>query len=246
MGLKAVAIETTEDDVRGINTKAQLAEAEAVLQQRLRAAAMEAGVTMTAPETVFLCADTKLGRDVTIEPNVVFGPGVTVEDGATIRAFSHLEGTRVGKGARIGPYARLRPGADIREDVHIGNFVEVKAATVEAGAKANHLAYIGDARVGAGANIGAGAVTCNYDGVAKHKTDIGKGAFIGTNASLVAPVKIGDHAYVGSGSVITKDVPAGALAVARARQAIKEGWVKRLQQVKALGKTLRRAPKKRA
>ena len=246
MGLKAVAIETTEDDVRGINTKAQLAEAEAVLQQRLRAAAMEAGVTMTAPETVFLCADTKLGRDVTIEPNVVFGPGVTVEDGATIRAFSHLEGARVGKGARIGPYARLRPGADIREDVHIGNFVEVKAATVEAGAKANHLAYIGDARVGAGANIGAGAITCNYDGVAKHKTDIGKGAFIGTNASLVAPVKIGDHAYVGSGSVITKDVPAGALAVARARQAIKEGWVKRLQQVKALGKTLRRAPKKRA
>jgi len=247
MGLKAVAIETTEDDVRGINTKAQLAEAEAVLQQRLRAAAMEAGVTMVAPETVFLSSDTKFGKDVTIEPNVVFGPGVTVDDGATIRAFSHLEGAHVGKGARVGPYARLRPGAKLEADVHIGNFVEVKEAIVEAGAKANHLAYIGDARVGAGSNIGAGTITCNYDGIAKHRTDIGKGAFIGTNSSLVAPVKIGDGAYIGSGSVITKDVPAGALAVARARQAIKEGWVKRLHQVKALGKTLRKAvPKKRA
>jgi bifunctional UDP-N-acetylglucosamine pyrophosphorylase/glucosamine-1-phosphate N-acetyltransferase len=247
MGLKAVAIETTEDDVRGINTKAQLAQAEAVVQQRLRAAAMEAGVTMIAPDTVFLSADTKFGKDVTIEPNVVFGPGVTVDDGATIRAFSHLEGAHVGKGARVGPYARLRPGARLEADVHIGNFVEVKEATIEAGAKANHLAYIGDARVGAGANIGAGTITCNYDGIAKHRTDIGKRAFIGTNSSLVAPVKIGDNAYIGSGSVITKDVPAGALAVARARQAIKEGWVKRLQQVKALGKNLRKAvPKKRA
>ena len=246
MGLKAVAIETTEDDVRGINTKAQLAEAEAVLQQRLRAAAMEAGVTMVAPQTVFLSADTKLGKDVVIEPNVVFGPGVTVEDGATIRAFSHLEGAHVGKGARVGPYARLRPGAKLGADVHIGNFVEVKEATIEAGAKANHLAYIGDARVGGGANIGAGTITCNYDGNAKHRTDIGKGAFIGTNSSLVAPVKIGDGAYIGSGSVITKDVPAGALAVARAKQAIKEGWAKRLQQVKALGKGLRKVPKNRA
>jgi len=247
MGLKAVAIETTEDDVRGINTKAQLAEAEAVLQQRLRAAAMEAGVTMIAPETVFLSADTKLGKDVTIEPNVVFGPGVTVDDGATVRAFSHLEGAHVGKGARVGPYARLRPGAKLGEDVHIGNFVEVKESTIESGAKANHLAYIGDARVGAGANIGAGTITCNYDGIAKHHTDIGKGAFIGTNSSLVAPVKIGDNAYIGSGSVITKDVPAGALAVARARQVIKEGWAKRLRQVKALGKNLRKVvSKKRA
>jgi len=247
MGLKAAAIETTEDDVRGINTKTQLAEAEAVMQQRLRAAAMEAGVTMVAPETVFLSADTKLGKDVTIEPNVVFGPGVTVEDGATIRAFSHLEGAHVGKGARVGPYARLRPGAKLGVNVHIGNFVEVKEATVEDGAKANHLAYIGDARVGAGANIGAGTITCNYDGISKHKTDIGKNAFIGTNSSLVAPVKIGDGAYIGSGSVITKDVPAHALAVARARQAIKEGWAKRLQQVKALGKSMRKAvPKKRA
>jgi bifunctional UDP-N-acetylglucosamine pyrophosphorylase / glucosamine-1-phosphate N-acetyltransferase len=233
MGLKAVAIETSEDDVRGINTKGQLAEAEAVLQRRLRAAAMEAGVTLVAPETVFLSADTKLGRDVTIEPNVVFGPGVTVEDGATIRSFSHLEGARVGKGARIGPFARLRPGADLGEDVHIGNFVEVKAATIEAGAKANHLAYIGDAKVGAGSNIGAGTITCNYDGFAKHRTDIGKGAFIGSNSSLVAPVTIGDGAYVGSGSVVTKDVPADALAVERSEQQIKAGWAKRWREVQA-------------
>jgi len=236
MGLKAVAIETAEDDVRGINTKAQLAEAEAVLQQRLRAAAMEAGVTLVAPETVFLAADTKLGKDVTIEPYVVFGPGVTVEDGAIIRAFSHLEGAHVGHGARVGPFARLRPGADLGTDVHIGNFVEVKAATIEAGAKANHLTYIGDARVGEGANVGAGTITCNYDGVAKHHTDIGKGAFIGSNSSLVAPVKIGDGAYVGTGTVVTQDVPADALAVGRVRQSIKEGWAKRLQQAKALKK----------
>ncbi|MBI2717036.1 MAG: bifunctional UDP-N-acetylglucosamine diphosphorylase/glucosamine-1-phosphate N-acetyltransferase GlmU [Rhizobiales bacterium] len=236
MGLKALAIETGEDDVRGINTKAQLAQAEAVLQDRLRSAALEAGVTMTAPHTVFLSADTKFGRDVTIEPNVVFGPGVTVEDGAVIRSFSHLEGAHVGKGARVGPYARLRPGAELGADVHIGNFVEVKAATIEAGAKANHLAYIGDARIGAGANIGAGTITCNYDGIAKHRTDIGAGAFIGSNSSLVAPVKIGDGAYVGSGSVVTKNVPADALAVARAPQTVKEGWAKRLRQIKVLGK----------
>ena len=236
MGLKAIAIETGEDDVRGINTKAQLAQAEAVLQDRLRTAALEAGVTMTAPHTVFLSADTKFGRDVTIEPNVVFGPGVTVEDGAVIRSFSHLEGAHVGKGARVGPYARLRPGAELGPDVHIGNFVEVKAARIEAGAKANHLAYIGDARVGAGANIGAGTITCNYDGIAKHRTDIGAGAFIGSNTSLVAPVKIGDGAYVGSGSVVTTNVPAGALAVARAVQTVKEGWAKRLRQIKSLGR----------
>jgi bifunctional UDP-N-acetylglucosamine pyrophosphorylase / glucosamine-1-phosphate N-acetyltransferase len=238
MGLKTVAIETAEDDVRGINTKAQLAEAEAVLQQRLRAAAMEAGVTLVAPETVFLAADTKLGKDVTIEPNVVFGPGVTVEDGAVIRSFSHLEGTHVGKGARIGPFARLRPGADLGPDVHIGNFVEVKAATIEAGAKANHLTYIGDARVGAGANVGAGTITCNYDGINKSHTDIGKGAFIGSNSSLVAPVKVGDGAYVGTGTVVTQDVPADALAVGRVRQSVKEGWAKRLQQAKAKAKAL--------
>jgi bifunctional UDP-N-acetylglucosamine pyrophosphorylase/glucosamine-1-phosphate N-acetyltransferase len=221
MGLKAVALETTEDDVRGINTKAQLAETEAVMQQRLRAAALEAGVTMRAPETVFLSSDTRLGADVTIEPYVVFGPGVTVEDGAVIHAFSHLEGAQVGQGASVGPYARLRPGTRLGANARIGNFVEVKAAVIEDGAKANHLSYIGDARVGAGANVGAGTITCNYDGRAKHKTDIGAGAFIGSNSALVAPVTIGDRAYVGSGSVITDDVPAGALAIGRGRQVVK-------------------------
>ena len=245
MGLKARAIETSEDDVRGINTKTQLAETEAVLQQRLRTAAMEAGVTMVAPETVFLSADTKFGKDVTVEPNVVFGPGVTVEDGATIRSFSHIEGARVGKGARVGPFARLRPGTDLGKDVHIGNFVEVKEAKIEAGAKANHLTYIGDARIGEGANVGAGTITCNYDGVAKHRTEIGKGAFIGSNTALVAPVKVGDGAYIGTGTVVTKDVPAGALAIARTKQTVKEGWAKRLRQVKALGKNLTgKKPKK--
>jgi bifunctional UDP-N-acetylglucosamine pyrophosphorylase/glucosamine-1-phosphate N-acetyltransferase len=245
LGLKAVAVEAEEDDVRGINTKAQLAEAEAALQHRLRAAAMEAGATLTAPETVFLSADTKLGADVVIEPYVVFGPGVVVEDGAVIRSFSYLEGAHVGRGGRVGPYARLRPGAELGPEVHIGNFVEVKAATIEAGAKANHLTYIGDARVGAGANIGAGTITCNYDGVAKHKTDIGKGAFIGSNSALVAPVKVGDGAYVGTGTVVTKDVPAGALAIARTPQTVKEGWAKRLREVKSLGKNTksRKKPK---
>ncbi len=244
MGLKTAALETQEDDMRGINTKAQLAEAEAVLQRRLRTAAMEAGVTLIAPETVFLSADTKFGKDVTVEPNVVFGPGVSVEDGAVIRAFSHLEGAHVGKGARVGPFARLRPGAALGSDVHIGNFVEVKAAKIEAGAKANHLAYIGDARVGSGANVGAGTITCNYDGTAKHQTDIGKGAFIGSNSALVAPVKIGDRAYVGSGSVVTENVPADALALGRGRQVNKPGWAKRLRGGKGLGKKAAKKPKK--
>jgi len=243
MGLKAVAIATSEDDVRGINNKTQLAEAEAELQKRLRAAALEAGVTMVAPDTVFLCDDTRFGKDVTVEPFVVFGAGVTVEDGALVRSFSHLEGARVGKAARVGPFARLRPGTELGEDVHIGNFVEVKAAQIETGAKANHLAYIGDARVGAGANVGAGTITCNYDGVAKHRTEIGKGAFIGSNSALVAPVKIGDGAYVGSGSVVTRDVPDDSLAIGRGEQTIKEGWAKRLRDVKALGKKI---PKKQA
>jgi bifunctional UDP-N-acetylglucosamine pyrophosphorylase/glucosamine-1-phosphate N-acetyltransferase len=215
-----------------VNTKIQLAETEAALQQRLRAAAMQAGVTLVAPETVFLAADTKLGRDVVIEPFVVFGPGVTVEDNAVIRSFSHIDRATIGKGACVGPYARLRPGARLEENVHIGNFVEVKEAVIEAGAKANHLAYIGDARVGAGANVGAGTITCNYDGFTKHRTDIGKEAFIGSNSALVAPVKIGDGAYVGSGSVITRDVPAGALALGRAQQTVKEGWGQRLRALK--------------
>ncbi len=224
MALEAVALETTEDEVRGINTKAQLAEAEDVMQWRLRDAAMEAGVTMMAPETVFLCADTKFGRDVTVEPNVVFGPGCVVEDAAVIHAFSHLEGAHVGKGASVGPFARLRPGAKLAAKSRVGNFVEVKEAEIGEGAKANHLAYIGDGRVGAGANIGAGTIFCNYDGEAKHRTDVGKGAFIGSNAALVAPVKVGDNAYVGSGSVITDNVPSGALALGRGRQVNKPNW----------------------
>jgi bifunctional UDP-N-acetylglucosamine pyrophosphorylase/glucosamine-1-phosphate N-acetyltransferase len=226
MALEAVALETGEDEVRGINTKAQLADAEDVLQWRLRDAAMEAGVTMVAPETVYLCADTTFGRDVTIEPNVVFGPGVTVEDDAVIHAFSHLQGAHVGKGASVGPFARLRPGAKLGAKSRIGNFVEVKAAELGEGAKANHLAYIGDGSVGANANIGAGTIFCNYDGKAKHRTEVGKGAFIGSNSALVAPVKVGDDAYVGSGSVITDDVPAGALALGRGRQVNKPGWAK--------------------
>ena len=235
-GLHTVAMETDADEVRGVNTQGQLAEAEAVLQRRLRTAAHEAGVTMVAPETVHLCADTRLGRDVTIEPYVVFGPGVTVEDGAVIRSFSHLEGAHVGRGARVGPFARLRPGAKLEADVHVGNFVEIKEARLEAGAKANHLAYIGDASVGAGANIGAGTITCNYDGAAKHRTEIGSGAFIGTNSSLVAPVRIGDGAYVASGSVITREVPADCLAFGRARQVNKDGWASRLRGLLRAGK----------
>jgi bifunctional UDP-N-acetylglucosamine pyrophosphorylase/glucosamine-1-phosphate N-acetyltransferase len=222
--------------VSGINTKAQLAQAEAVMQQRLRQAAMDAGVTLVAPETVFLSADTRLARDVTVEPYVVFGPGVTVEEGAIIRSFSHVFGAHVGKGAIVGPFARLRPGAKLEQDVHIGNFVEVKEALIEAGAKANHLSYIGDARVGEGANVGAGTITCNYDGAAKHRTDIGKGAFIGSNSALVAPVTVGDGAYVGSGSVVTRNVPPGALALGRAQQVVKEGWAERLRSLKSAGK----------
>jgi bifunctional UDP-N-acetylglucosamine pyrophosphorylase/glucosamine-1-phosphate N-acetyltransferase len=236
MGRTAVALETEEDEVRGINTRIQLAEAEAALQQRLRKKWLEAGVTMVAPETVFLSADTKLARDVVLEPHVVFGAGVVVEEGAVIHSFSHLAGAHVGKRASIGPFARLRPGTRVGREARIGNFVEVKAAEIEPRAKANHLAYIGDARVGEGANVGAGTITCNYDGVAKHRTDIGKDAFIGSNSALVAPVKIGANAYVGSGSVITRDVPPGALAIARGREVIKEGWAARLRKNKVAGK----------
>jgi bifunctional UDP-N-acetylglucosamine pyrophosphorylase / glucosamine-1-phosphate N-acetyltransferase len=191
---------------------------------------------MTAPETVYFSADTKLGRDVVIEPYVVFGPGVTVEDGALIRSFSHLEGATVGRGAKVGPYARLRPGARLDADVHVGNFVEVKEARLGAGAKANHLSYIGDATVGEGTNVGAGTITCNYDGMHKHRTEIGSRAFIGSNSALVAPVKIGDGAYIGSGSVITDDVPADALALGRGRQVIKEGWAARLRSLVGAGR----------
>ena len=236
MKLDAVAVEAEEDDVRGINTKKQLAEAEAVMQQRLRDAALDAGVTLVAPETVFLAADTKFGKDVVVEPYVVFGEKVVVEDGAVIHAFSHLAGAHVGKNVSVGPFARLRPGTRLGEGARIGNFVEVKEATIEAGAKANHLSYIGDASVGANANIGAGTITCNFDGAAKHRTTIGKDVFIGSNSALVAPVEIGDGAYVGSGSVITARVPAHALALARARQVVKENWASRLRSLKSLGK----------
>jgi bifunctional UDP-N-acetylglucosamine pyrophosphorylase/glucosamine-1-phosphate N-acetyltransferase len=236
MGLDAVAIETEEDEVRGINSQAQLAEAEAALQQRLRAAALDAGVSMVAPDTVHLAADTKLSRDVVIEPYVVFGPGVAVDEGAVIRSFSHLEGAHVGKGATVGPYARLRPGAELGPNAKIGNFVEVKQAEIGANAHAMHLTYIGDSRVGADANIGAGTITCNYDGTSKHRTDIGAGAFIGSNSALVAPVKIGAGAYVGSGSVITHDVPADALAIGRGQQVIKQGWAARLRDMRVAGK----------
>lgn len=224
MALESVALETGEDEVLGVDNKAKLAQAEDVMQWRLRDAAMEAGVTIVAPETVYLCADTKFGHDVTVEPNVVFGPGVVVEDNAVIRAFSHLEGAHVGKGASVGPFARLRPGAKLGAKSRVGNFVEVKEAEIGQGAKANHLAYIGDGRVGDGANIGAGTIFCNYDGKAKHRTEVGKGAFIGSNSALVAPVKVGANAYVGSGSVITDDVPPGALALGRGRQVNKPGW----------------------
>lgn len=223
-GLRSIAVMADESEVAGVNDRVQLAAAEAILQQRLREAAMLGGATLLAPQSVYFSADTKMGRDVIVEPNVFFGPGVEIADGAVIRASSHLEGAKVGEGASIGPFARLRPGAVIGGKAKIGNFVEIKAADIGAGAAVSHLTYIGDARVGAKANIGAGTITCNYDGFGKFVTDIGAGAFIGSNSSLVAPVKIGDGAYVGSGSVITQDVPADALAVARARQAVKGGW----------------------
>ena len=228
-GLTASVIETDEDEVRGINTKAQLAEAEAVMQSRLRQAAMT--------ETSHLAADTTFGRDVTIEPFVVIGPGVRIADGAVIHSFSHIVDASIGAKASVGPYARLRPGTSLGDGAKIGNFVETKAAQIDAGAKVNHLTYIGDAHIGAGANIGAGTITCNYDGFNKHKTEIGAGAFVGSNSSLVAPVKIGAGAYIGSGSVITKPVPDDALAVERNDQTLREGWAKRFREAKARAKT---------
>jgi len=210
-----------------------LSVAEALWQRRARAAAMANGATLIAPETVWLSYDTVIGRDVIIEPNVFFGPGVTVEDGAEIKANCHFEGARIGRGARIGPFARLRPGADLGADTHVGNFVEVKNVTLGAGAKANHLSYLGDGSVGAGANIGAGTIFCNYDGFFKHKTEIGAGAFVGSNSSLVAPVKIGADAYIGSGSVITKDVAPGSLALERSKQEERPEWAAKFRTMMA-------------
>ncbi len=223
-GLGCVAVMAPEEDAMGVNDRVQLAAAEAVMQRRLREVAMRAGATMVAPETVFLCWDTRIGRDVLIEPHVVFGPGVCLADDSVVHAFSHLEGARVGARASVGPFARLRPGANLGENAKVGNFVEIKASDLGPGAKVSHLSYIGDASVGADANIGAGTITCNYDGFGKFRTNVGAGAFVGSNTSLVAPVSVGAGAYVGSGSVITQDVPADALAVARGRQADKPGW----------------------
>ncbi len=220
-GKRVVAEEAAEAELAGANSRAELALLEAGTQARLRAAAMAGGATMTAPETVFLSWDTQLGEDVTIGPNVVFGPGVMVENSVEIRAFSHLEGCTVRRGTIIGPFARLRPGTEVGRAAHVGNFVELKAAMLGEGAKANHLSYLGDVKVGAGANIGAGTITCNYDGVSKHRTEIGTGAFVGSNTALVAPVRVGDRALVAAGSVITEDVPEDALAIARGRQANK-------------------------
>jgi bifunctional UDP-N-acetylglucosamine pyrophosphorylase / glucosamine-1-phosphate N-acetyltransferase len=225
-GLGATMRLAPEDEVMGVNDRVQLAAAEAQMQRRLRERAMRQGATLIAPETVFFSHDTQLGRDVVVEPHVVFGKGVAIADGAVIHAFCHLEGAKVARGASVGPYARLRPGADLAERAKVGNFVEIKNASIEAGAKVSHLSYIGDARVGAGANVGAGTITCNYDGFTKARTDIGEGAFIGSNSALVAPVSIGARAYVGSGSVITEDVEPDALALERGRQVAKKGWAK--------------------
>ncbi|MEO8421813.1 MAG: DapH/DapD/GlmU-related protein, partial [Hyphomicrobium sp.] len=223
-GLRAGVVVCEEEEVLGVNSREQLAAAESIFQKRARRAVMDGGATLIAPETVWLSYDTKIGRDVVIEPNVFFGPGVTVEDGAEIKANCHFERARIGQNSRIGPFARLRPGAVLGTDVHVGNFVEVKNVTLGAGAKANHLSYLGDGTVGAGANIGAGTIFCNYDGFAKHRTEVGEGAFVGSNTSLVAPVKIGDGAYIGSGSVITKNVAAGSLALERSSQEERPGW----------------------
>lgn len=222
------AVHCDEAETMGINSRAELAQAEASFQSRTRMEMMALGVSLTAPETVYFAYDTVLGRDSQVEPNVVFGPGVTVENGARIRAFSHLEGCHISSGAVVGPYARLRPGTELAENVRIGNFVEIKNARIEDGAKVNHLSYIGDANIGEASNIGAGTVTCNYDGVGKHHTEIGASVFIGSNTMLVAPVTVGDAAMTASGSVITKNVEPGALAIARSEQSNKPGLAVKL------------------
>ena len=228
-GLQARMVQSDEEEVRGVNSRSELAAAEAIIQRRLREKAMENGASLVAPETVFLSADTVIGKDVIIEPNVVIGPGVVIEDGATIKSFCHLERAHVGPYATVGPFARLRPGAKLAKNAHVGNFVEIKQSDIGEGAKVNHLTYIGDSSVGAAANIGAGTITCNYDGFEKHRTEIGAGAFIGSNSSLIAPVKIGEGAYVGSGSVISKNVEPDALALTRAPQEEREGWAAKVR-----------------
>ena len=227
-GLSAGLVLCDEAETMGVNTRAQLAGAEAAFQSRARAEALENGVTLTAPETVFFALDTVIGRDALIGPNVIFGPGVTIESEAEVKGFCHLEGCHISRGASVGPFARLRPGAELAEDVHVGNFVEIKNAILDEGVKVGHLTYLGDAHVGEHTNIGAGTVTCNYDGVMKHRTVIGKNAFIGSDTMLVAPVTIGDGALTGSGSVITEDVPAEAVAIGRAKQVTKPGLATKL------------------
>ena len=231
-GLACAVVEGEEDELIGINSRAELAEAEAIFQRRARRRAMADGATLTAPDTVYFCADTRLGKDVEIGPFTVFGPGVTVDDNAVIKGFCHIEGAHIAGGAIVGPYARLRPGADIAADAHIGNFVEIKNASVETGAKVNHLSYVGDARVGAKANVGAGTITANYDGYNKSRTDIGAGASIGSNSVLVAPVKVGDGAMTGAGAVVRKDVPADALALNSSRQETREGFAANYRRMK--------------
>src|SRR5215472_3657558 len=238
-GCVAAAVEAPAEELIGINSRAELAAAEALLQDKLRARAMEGGATLIDPASVWFSFDTRLGRDVVIGPHVVFGPGVEVADGVDIRSFSHIEGARIETGAVIGPFARLRPGSVIGAKAHVGNFVETKNATLAAGAKANHLTYLGDARVGEGTNIGAGTITCNYDGFGKYQTVIGAGAFIGSNSALVAPVTVGDGAIVAAGSVITQDVAADALAVGRGRQVEKSGWARLFREKKQASKQSR-------
>jgi len=243
-GLRCAVVEAADPvEVMGVNSRAQLAEAEAAMQARLRDRAMAGGVTMTDPETVWLSADTKIGRDVIIGPNVFFGTGVTIADNVEIKAFCHIDGAEVASGVSIGPFARLRPGAKLERNVHVGNFVEIKQALVEEGAKVNHLSYVGDARIGPRANVGAGTITCNYDGFFKELTDIGADAFIGSNTALVAPVKVGDGATVGAGSVITSDVEADALAVARGRQKSISGWASTFRKRRKAEKDAAKAKK---
>jgi bifunctional UDP-N-acetylglucosamine pyrophosphorylase/glucosamine-1-phosphate N-acetyltransferase len=238
-GRGSAVIETDAHEVAGVNSRGELAAVEAGWQARRRAAAMRDGATLVAPDTIWFAHDTILGRDVTVEPNVVFGPGVTVADGATIHAFSHLERATVGKGAQVGPYARLRPGTVLGANARVGNFVEVKNAVLGDGAKASHLTYLGDADIGPGANIGAGTITCNYDGFLKYRTTIGAGAFVGSNAALVAPVAIGAGAIVAAGSVITRDVEPDALALARGRQETRSGWAARFRTLMRAKKAAR-------
>ncbi|HEY5796314.1 MAG TPA: bifunctional UDP-N-acetylglucosamine diphosphorylase/glucosamine-1-phosphate N-acetyltransferase GlmU [Bosea sp. (in: a-proteobacteria)] len=240
--LRTVAHDAPESEVQGINDRIQLASAEAEFQRRKRLAVMADGATLTAPETVFFSYDTRIGRDVLIEPHVVFGPGVSVADGAVIHAFSHLQGATIGEAAMVGPYARLRPGADLGARAKVGNFVEIKSAEIGAGAKVSHLTYLGDATVGADANIGAGTITCNYDGFFKYRTNIGAGAFVGSNSSLVAPLTIGAGAFIGSGSVVTEDVAPDALAVGRGRQVAKEGWAKGFREASLARKAAAKKP----